>query len=657
MPASAYRVVLDPPAVAVGRTELNLNSGAFAIAGGEGKGIDWGESAIKAFLAEQQFGEAPTDYRVPNRMVTIPLLLGAADSRSVAAAVAAEEQAREQLQQKVALFQRQGGVLLREGSKGEKLYADIVNASLIVPDVWGEVGGVEPNVMLKLECLPDFYGEEIELDPISGSEATGQVAAVLKQGGKPAVIAGDYPGRARIQLTEKSGNSQRSLLWGFRATRYSSLATAALFFDAYALTTINAATSAAEAGTYSGKIVKLASPEPNVWHPFLELTSSTIVTGGEITTKHLQHIGSYRVWARIAGTAGQLVRLAWSTDDATAPTLNAATTLTEGGWSLVDLGELRLEETPVGEHWWTGVLQVETGGEAHEVRVDRIWLQPLEDGAGRLRATGVPSSTLLGPTRLPTAATTVKPGEPPEFIEWSKPTAVLSPGEAAAAVLAPGKQTRLLVLTGFGFAIPAGVTITGVEIELNWRFASAQPGNFSVQLYKGGLLGSAKGGTGINIFNGPLGGPSDLWSAGLTRAIVNEAGFGVAIQAGNQGGNTLNGEAQVTYPLTMRVFYSYSASAFSADGVLYANRVSEIRFDGAYREDTITSSYVRVSEETGDLPRIPPSGMENRECQLFLKNSRGLLPDPGGSETGEEDAGIDKLQAVVSYRPCYVGRI
>ena len=49
---AGYIVILDPPAVALGRAELNLNSGPFAIAGGEGHGIDWGTSEIKAFLAE-----------------------------------------------------------------------------------------------------------------------------------------------------------------------------------------------------------------------------------------------------------------------------------------------------------------------------------------------------------------------------------------------------------------------------------------------------------------------------------------------------------------------------------------------------------------------------------------------------------------------------
>ena len=174
---SKYIATLDPPSVAIGRVELPLNAGAIAIDGN--KGIDWGDSEIKAYLAEQQFGEAPTDYRVPNRVVTIPLLLGAGEHHTEAESIAAQETAREHLRQKVALFQRQGGVLMRERSNGSPVYADIVNATLHLPDVYGE-RGVEPEVMLKLECLPDFYGEEVTLDAV---EQTGQIATVRDEAG------------------------------------------------------------------------------------------------------------------------------------------------------------------------------------------------------------------------------------------------------------------------------------------------------------------------------------------------------------------------------------------------------------------------------------------------------------------------------------------
>ena len=207
------------------------------------------------------------------------------------------------------------------------------------------------------------------------------------------MIAGDYPARTRIVLTEKSANNQRSLLWGFRSLYNTSASEAALFFDAYTLTPINGATSGTEAGTFSGKKLEIAAPELEMWHPFCSL----MINNG---AKHLTHIGDYRVLVRAKLGSGDKLRLVWSNDDATAPINNSAMTTTKAGWQIFDLGEIRLEEPPVGEHFWTGLIEVETGGTSNAAVLDGISLQPLDDGAGRERATAVPASTLLGPSKI-----------------------------------------------------------------------------------------------------------------------------------------------------------------------------------------------------------------------------------------------------------------
>jgi hypothetical protein len=650
-----YAVVLDPAAVAPGRAELSLNSGNIAVVGGEGHGIDWGEAAIKAFLAEQQFGEVPTDFRVPNRIVSIPLLLGAKDGGSQAE----QEAARRTLAQKVALFQRQGGVLMRKRATGEPLYADIINATLTVPDVWE--GEVEPGVLLKLECLPDFYGEEIELDAV---EETGQIAAVLKKAGVAATIAGDYPARTRVVLTEKASKNQRGVLWGFRSTYYDALATSALSFDTYTMTTINGAVTGIASGgeqpAFSGKVAKLVAPEPNTWHPFIELTSSTIATGAsgsEPKTKHLQHQGSYRVWARVTGTAGQRFRLAWSANDATAPILNASMALDETGpWQLLDLGEIRIEEPPFGDHWWNGLIQVETGPGAHEVLADRLWLQPLDDGAGKLRATAVPTSTLLSPVVNPAEAessNTIHAGT-----AWPKPKDALAPTYLTQSFvsLAASASSQALAVEKAGFSIPAGATIKGIEIAFSAGQVAGTAFGF-MQLTGGLLKAGAVSGTTKSLIAGagePLvwGGPSDLWGTTWTPAQINAATFGSYAYFTNTGAQAHEGKYSLQ---TIRVYYSFSASAVAEDAVIYSGRTAQVTSEGSYR--TATTSYACVSEETGDLPRLPPSGIENRPCQLFVKNSRGLLPEPGALTAGEADSGIDKIQAQIFYRPCYIGRI
>src|SRR6185437_7128581 len=296
---SSFALAIDPPTVISGRTELKLNSGAIQTTNA---GVDFGEAAVAQYMSEQRYGQTPVSYRVPNRTITIPLVVGAKANGTVAE----EEDARRELNEKVALLQRQGGVLLRQREGAEPLYADIVDAILTLPDVYGETGGVEPNVSLKLECLPDFYGEEITLDTV---EQTGQIVQVLQQAAKQAVIAGDYPARTRIVLTEKAKHDQLGMLWGFRSSHYDSASTAALFFDAKNLTPINGAETEliaeGEEGTYSGHWLVLEKPEPELWHPFM---TTDILTG----TKPLTHIGSFRMWGRVwAAEVGMKLRLAW----------------------------------------------------------------------------------------------------------------------------------------------------------------------------------------------------------------------------------------------------------------------------------------------------------------------------------------------------------
>ena len=149
MPASAISIILDPSEVADSRTELNINSGAIRVAS---EGPDWGDAAIAAALADRKFGSVPVGYRIPNRIVTIPLIVQAVSGTTF-------NQAQTKLQQKVARFQDEGGWLKRVSSNGTtKLYADVVNAALTFPDP--RFQDVEGSVVLTLECLPDFYGSE-----------------------------------------------------------------------------------------------------------------------------------------------------------------------------------------------------------------------------------------------------------------------------------------------------------------------------------------------------------------------------------------------------------------------------------------------------------------------------------------------------------------
>lgn len=151
---AATVVVLDPDELAPDRAELHLHLGPIQIAPA---GPDWGDAQIEQYMAESARGQIPVDYRTPNRQPAIPLTLGAAGAATF-------DSARSELMAKVALLQRRGGWLKR----GDGLYADVVGASLKMPDQYPHLG-VQADVILTLETLPDFYGDEIELTPAGGS--------------------------------------------------------------------------------------------------------------------------------------------------------------------------------------------------------------------------------------------------------------------------------------------------------------------------------------------------------------------------------------------------------------------------------------------------------------------------------------------------------
>lgn len=374
-PATAWTVILDPSAVAVARAELSINTGAIAISQ---DGIDWGQAAIDAYEAElQKWGSTVVDFRVPNRMVTINLLVGADNSGESGFIDAAM-----QLRQKVALFQREGGWIQR--GFDVPMYADVVSAALTFADQYGETGFLESNVILTLECLPDFYGDEIELDLIT---CTGYCAAVLQKDGVQAVIDGDHGGRCRIVITDTSGHDQRELWWGFRSRHYDSdpLAKLALGYADLYTNGVDLPSAVTLSGAYAGHAlpnVFLSSPTVG----FFERSWALI----NPTPANLTHVGSYRVLARFqqTGTGAAEVKLGWGVGDAWHPVTNDIATLYQfNDFAILDLGVVRIDEwDPALPQGWLGAIEsaVSTTGSL-QMYLDEIWLQPLDESAGRLR--------------------------------------------------------------------------------------------------------------------------------------------------------------------------------------------------------------------------------------------------------------------------------
>lgn len=381
---SGWIVQLDPPAVATDRVVLDLNSGPIQIGGsaGNGVGIDWGDAEVTAYETQQgQYGNSVSDFVYPNRTITIQMILGGTGYEDQ------EEDARSQLQQKVSLLQREGGQILRQRNGGPAMYADIVKAQLTIPDVYGEVADVEPDVQLVLETLPDFYGDEITLDQI---HCTGICDAVLTEGGQPAVIEGDYPARCRIVVTDRSGHAQYDLLYGLRSRYYDSAETAELLLPAKNLAVVSGALvtdSAAQFGTSLQASVATGSGDTLLCGVTLTDTGSS---------RALTHLGSYRVFARAAASVvtDLYLGLQWApssispttTQNALQPFAPDAAEAPgyDGVYALLDLGTIRIDPNPFGVSQWSGtVVASNQSTAAATVSLDYVLLLPLDDTSGQ----------------------------------------------------------------------------------------------------------------------------------------------------------------------------------------------------------------------------------------------------------------------------------
>lgn len=613
-------IVLDPTAIDSSRTQVDITKFISP------EGPDWGDAEIQAYMTDQAVGSIAVDSRVPNRVITIPLVLKTRGG-------IAYSTIRSNLQHKVALFQttKRGSIMRKIGTTA--LYADIVNAKLhLGGSTLQAVRDIDVDGVLTIETLPDWYGSEVTLADHSETTLPDLIFT-------EATINGTYPGRVRIVVDNDSANDQKSLIWGVRSRNYSADATAHLAYEAEAMTPLNGAAAGALAGASGGQTVSIANPPTNTWVPIL-LTK--LLDGNA----DLTHAGIYRVWARCYSSAlHALFRLAWGVGTLSTPTTNPVKAIpTANGFYILDFGVVLLQRPKAGTHIWRGVFQVQAK-QALTVHIDRVWLQPLDEYAGTLIYTeaALPSSVSI--QGLPdTAANDAATGT----VDWTGEYPLDPPAPSYSKVsLTIGETSKWVKFTNPGITIPLGSTIKGVEVWIGWYYAFPGVGQLIAKPVKGGSvsLGAAPTQSGGNDYYRSYGGPTDMW--GDTFVPVDfDSDFGVAFQVSCN--SSVFG--LVLYNPTIIVYYTMAGGFNVAkDAVLFANSgVAQITTDGVERDiGAGTGIYASVPNVLGQLPRVPPSGLEGRATEFFIKASRGDLQNIA-------DSGIDDISARVYYKPCYL---
>lgn len=499
-------------------------------------------------------------------------------------------------------------------------------------------------------------------------------------------VGGELPARARLVLTETSGQDLHGLLWGVRSRNYSSAATGRLSYEAEALTPIAPAASAANASASNGNEVVISAVAKD-WTAVL----STDLAG----TGSLDHVGSYRVWARVRTAAtvqAPKVRLAWDVGDLLGPLTNDGVRLplATDFW-MADLGEIRLTPAPIGTHRWQGVIQVaDTDGGAFGI--DKIWLQPLDEAAGRLSASSALTVGMTGYSArdefnqvagaltaktLPVGgAWTFASGDTDDFTvdatnhrvqrsTVSDTAARLmyasTPSPAAVAIQIDffhqiqsqgGTQEAWLIFryvdaNNFAFVrmagTPSGVVggtvlggVTTYLISTNLAF------DYRNAWWTLRVMVTAKGYLYVWAFPQGSTPPSKPVGSRTDTTATVPLGTGGALASGKVGFGDNNTGASPE----ARFYDNFLAWVPDIDAVLFANRGAELRHDGMFREAPGGANYAPVAV-TGDLLRLPPAGLEGRTAEVFLRPSNGDF-DQGA------DTPLSNIQAQMRYRPSYL---
>ncbi len=647
------RIILDPVEVAFAdRIAINLHEGAIQI--GEA-GPDWGDDALTAYKAEEgRMGEAMIDYRLPNRIIAIPLLLGMTGSFDAA---------RIALQAWVSRVREEGGWLKREviggdyGEAGEKLFADIENATLkLSDDTFVAADGFDANALLTLEALPDFYGEVIEEEAFEGVGTASQVHQ----------INGNLPGRADIEVEDASGSDQLGLGWHFRCRNYDSSETAAWTYGAEALTPLDSAAEVELEGASGGVAVRHDNLATS-WTPVL----GTNLDGGSFLT----HRGLYDVWANVYTTSEDppWLRLLYDVGDSISPRENTQVKIpAKEALYTVPLGQIDLRETPFGPHRWQGMIQGvgENGGE--NIYLDEIFFFNADEGSGILRGSPVTAVSLEG----------FKAQDPFNQAKGMLDGVALpdgtgnwdTAGDAGDFELTgDGAVVRTAKNDGGGRIAKAPIAAYergAAQIRFRWS---------SLPTEKGTSLYSNLWFTSIGVISAHYGVASDgsissfffmggtempfAWQPGVTYTLVTAVADGfivgwIADATGRQitpvttkpvaetsGApyfeDFYNGEEEIT-----RIYDDFAAWESNADMVIFANRIARLSWQGMFRQDPTGEAYGDILNPGSDLPRVPVSGPEERPVEIALKASRGdfgLVPDFGSG----------KVIGQLKYRPCW----
>lgn len=626
MPINNETLTIDP-----GASPFELNAGDFVLRSFESPTP--ARKRIEATTVDTE-GSIPVSSQYENRTVTAVVRAESFGTR------ASWYTKLQKLQMKIGKINNEGGVMRRILVGGTStMYYDLVDASADID--WDNVRyalRMDQDLTLTFLALPLIRGDELTL---SSHAETTLPALIFTETG----IKGDVAATGRLVITETQASADQNwMVWGLQSRYYDGSVTAKLFYEAEALTVLDAALVTALTGGSGGSSIRHGSLPGVQWCPVM---STDIAATGKMT-----HKGSYRVVARVYSNARPLVRLMWGLGDFTHTVTNGTVQLpVSAAICLVDLGVIRLGTSAQ----WSGVIQANASVQGDTLSVDCLFFIPVDENTGE--AVSVQQSSILGinvTNNATVAANDMAQGWlnlPWNFAQAPGSYSVVMDNEN----LPSSASSPILKLTGFGFNIPTGATIAGILIPDVYEycaFSSVSVFDNRVSLFKAGLIQTTNYGTNVALsYNSywaqhpfrQYGGQADLWGTTWTPAQINDPGFGVGFGF-NISPQTRN-DVYLIGPVKVTIFYTTSGGlTVPNDTVMYQTRTMEISDKGAKRQNSTGAFTVPLADYRGDALRVPPAGVEARTCRFIVKASRNN-PDVGS------DPNIDDISAQLFYTP------
>jgi len=183
---------------------------------------------------------------------------------------------------------------------------------------------------------------------------------------------------------------------------------------------------------------------------------------------------------------------------------------------------------------------------------------------------------------------------------WNNPNNAQSSDDNYADSIggAGGGTSHYLEATNFGFAVPVGSTINGIEVEFERKANLADnTSDFRIYIVKAdGTYGAENKAVGgfwptVDTYLG-YGGAIDLWSLAWTPANINHANFGVVLSVLM----LANGRAYVDH-VRIKVFYTLPATNMKINIADTFEDVDSIKINigGAWRD------VIKIQINIGDV--------------------------------------------------------